>query len=174
MAEAIAPSVLWIDEIEKGFAPGGEADGGVSRRMLGSFLTWMQEREGSVFVAATANDLSALPPEFLRKGRFDEIFFVDLPDAAEREAIFKIHLELRKQNATAFDLPALAAATEGFSGAEIEQGVIAALYRSLHDKTPLTTSILGDEIRQTVPLSVSRREEIEEIRNSGRTRFVSV
>jgi hypothetical protein len=154
VAEAIAPSVLWIDEIEKGFASGGDADGGVSRRMLGTFLTWMQERESSVFVAATANDLSALPPEFLRKGRFDEIFFVDLPDAAQREAILRIHLALRKQNAESFDLATLAAATEGFSGAEIEQAVIAALYRSLHDKTPLTTVLLTEEVRQTVPLSV--------------------
>jgi hypothetical protein len=174
VAEAIAPSVLWIDEIEKGFAPGGDADGGVSRRMLGTFLTWMQERESSVFVAATANDLSALPPEFLRKGRFDEIFFVDLPDAAQREAILRIHLVLRKQKAESFDLATLAAATDGFSGAEIEQAVIAALYRSLHDKTPLTTDLLVEEARQTVPLSVSRREDIERIRNSGRTRFVPV
>jgi hypothetical protein len=174
VAEAIAPSVLWIDEIEKGFAAGGDADGGVSRRMLGSFLTWMQEREGSVFVAATANDLSALPPEFLRKGRFDEIFFVDLPDASERAAIVRIHLGLRKQDAAAFDLPALAAATEGFSGAEIEQAVIASLYRSLHDKAPLTTTLLLDEVRHTVPLSVSRREDIERIRNSASTRFVTV
>jgi hypothetical protein len=174
VAEAIAPSVLWIDEIEKGFAQGGDADGGVSRRMLGSFLTWMQEREGSVFIAATANDVSSLPPELLRKGRFDEIFFVDLPDAAEREAIVRIHLQIRKQNPAAFDLAALAAATDGFSGAEIEQATIASLYRSLHDKRPLTTAMLVDELRQTVPLSVSRREDIDRIRSSARGRFVPV
>ena len=174
VAEAIAPSVLWIDEIEKGFASGGDADGGVSRRMLGSFLTWMQERQGSVFVVATANDLGSLPPELLRKGRFDEIFFVDLPDAAERESIVRIHLQLRKQDPAAFDLRALAAASEGFSGAEIEQAVIASLYRSLHGKTPLTTALLVGEIRETVPLSVSRREDIERIRNSARDRFVPV
>lgn len=174
IAEAIAPSVLWIDEIEKGLAQGSEGDGGVSRRMLGSFLTWMQERPASVFVAATANDLSSLPPELLRKGRFDEIFFVDLPDAAEREAIVAIHLKLRRQDPKAFDLGALAAATDGFSGAEIEQAVIASLYRSLHGKTPLTTPTLLEEIRQTVPLSVSRREDIERIRNSARGRFVPV
>jgi hypothetical protein len=172
VAEAIAPSVLWIDEIEKGFAQGGEADGGVSRRMLGSFLTWMQERTGSVFIAATANDLSMLPPELLRKGRFDEIFFVDLPDSAERQAIVTIHLQIRKQNPSSFDLAALAAATEGFSGAEIEQAVIASLYRALHGKTTLTTPMLIDEIQQTIPLSVSRREDIERLRNTARERFV--
>jgi len=174
VAEAIAPSVLWIDEIEKGFASGGEADGGLSRRMLGSFLTWMQERRASVFVAATANDLSTMPPEFLRKGRFDEIFFVDLPDAAERDAIFRIHLSLRRQDLALFDVPALAAASDGFSGAEIEQAVVASLYRSLHDKTLLTTQMLIEELRQTVPLSVSRHEEIESLRVMARERFVPV
>ena len=174
VAEAIAPSVLWIDEIEKGFASGGEADGGVSRRMLGTFLTWMQERRANVFIAATANDLASLPPEMLRKGRFDEIFFVDLPDAAEREAIFRIHLGVRRQDPAALDVATLAGMTEGFSGAEIEQAVIASLYRSLHKKTPLTSDVLADEIRQTVPLSVSRREDIERIRISARGRFVPV
>ena len=174
VAEAIAPSVLWIDEIEKGFASGGEADGGLSRRMLGSFLTWMQERRASVFVAATANDLSTMPPEFLRKGRFDEIFFVDLPDAAERDAIFRIHLSLRRQDLARFDVPALAAASDGFSGAEIEQAVVASLYRSLHDKTLLTTQMLIEELRQTVSLSVSRHEEIESLRVMARERFVPV
>jgi SpoVK/Ycf46/Vps4 family AAA+-type ATPase len=174
VSEAVAPSVLWIDEIEKGFATGGEADGGVSKRMLGTFLTWMQERRASVFVAATANDLSALPPELLRKGRFDEIFFVDLPDASEREAIFRIHLGVRRQDSSALDVAALAEASEGFSGAEIEQAVIASLYRSLHQKTPLTSAIVAEELRQTVPLSVSRREDIERIRSAARGRFVPV
>jgi hypothetical protein len=174
VAEAIAPSVLWIDEIEKGFATGGENDGGVSRRMLGTLLTWMQERRASVFVAATANDLSTLPPELLRKGRFDEIFFVDLPDAAEREAIFRIHLQLRKQDPAAFDVSGLASAADGFSGAEIEQAVIASLYRALHAKAPLTTALLCDELRQTVPLSVSRREDIDRLRTTARQRFVPV
>ena len=174
IAEAIAPSVLWIDEIEKGFATGGDGDGGVSRRMLGTLLTWMQERRASVFVAATANDLSALPPELLRKGRFDEIFFVDLPDAREREAIFRIHLQLRKQDAAGFDVPALAASAEGFSGAEIEQAVIAALYRALHAKARLSTALLQDELRGTVPLSVSRREDLDRLRTAARDRFVPV
>jgi ATPase family associated with various cellular activities (AAA) len=174
VAEAVAPSVLWIDEIEKGFATGGEADGGVSKRMLGTFLTWMQERRANVFVAATANDLSTLPPELLRKGRFDEIFFVDLPDAAEREAIFRIHLGVRRQDPAALDVATLARVSDGFSGAEIEQAIIASLYRSLHQKTPLTSEIVADELRETVPLSVSRREDIERIRNSARGRFVPV
>jgi hypothetical protein len=174
VAEAVAPSVLWIDEIEKGFATGGEADGGVSKRMLGTFLTWMQERRGHVFIAATANDLSALPPELLRKGRFDEIFFVDLPDEAEREAIFRIHLSVRRQDPAALDVGALAQASEGFSGAEIEQAIIASLYRSLHQKTALTSAIVAEELRQTVPLSVSRREDIERIRDGARGRFVPV
>jgi SpoVK/Ycf46/Vps4 family AAA+-type ATPase len=174
VAEAIAPSVLWIDELEKGFATGGDGDGGVSKRLLGTFLTWMQERKANVFVAATANDLSTLPPELLRKGRFDEIFFVDLPDRAEREAIFRIHLAVRRQEPAAIDVRALAEASEGFSGAEIEQAVIASLYRTLHQKTALTSALVADELRQTVPLSVSRREDIERIRAAARGRFVPV
>ena len=171
-AEAIAPSILWIDEIEKGFAAGGEADAGLSQRILGSFLTWLQEREASVFVAATANDVMALPPELLRKGRFDEIFFVDLPEAAEREAIFRIHLLLRRQDPATFDLGALTAASEGFSGAEIEQAITAGLYRALHDRQPLTTAMLCEEMRGTQPLSVSRREDVERLREMARGRFV--
>ena len=176
LAERLAPVVLWIDEIEKGLAASGSADsdGGVSRRLLGSFLTWMQEREKGVFVAATANDVFSLPPEFLRKGRFDEIFFVDLPEDAEREAILRIHLALRKQNAEAFDLPSLVAATAGFSGAEIEQAIIASLYRALARKSPLTTDVLLEELRETVPLSVSRREDITRLRDLSKGRFVPV
>jgi len=173
-AEAVAPSVLWIDEIEKGFASGGEADAGLSQRMLGSFLTWLQERHASVFVAATANDVLSLPPELLRKGRFDEIFFVDLPDPAERDAIFRIHLARRHQNASAFDVPQLTAASEGFSGAEIEQAVTSGLYRALHDKQALTTAMLCGELRGTQPLSVSRREDVERLREMARGRFVPV
>jgi AAA+ superfamily predicted ATPase len=174
VAEAIAPSVLWLDELEKAFATDGDSDGGVSRRMLGSFLTWLQEHRAPVFVAATANDLSRVPPELLRKGRFDEIFFVDLPSTAERELIFGIHLRLRRQDAAGFDLPALAEATEGFSGAEIEQAVVSSLYRSLHEHQPPTTSLLLHEVAQTTPLSVSRREDIERIRDAARGRFVPV
>jgi len=173
IAEAIAPCVLWIDELEKAFATGSDGDAGLSRRMLASFLTWLQERKAPVFVAATANDLSRVPPELLRKGRFDEIFFVDLPDASEREAIFRIHLELRKQNPAAFDLTGLGAATNGFSGSEIEQAVVSSLYRALHEKQPLTTALLLQEIGQTSPLSVSRREDIARVRENA-SRFVRV
>jgi hypothetical protein len=173
VAEALAPAVLWIDEIEKAFASGGETDGGVSKRLLGSFLTWLQERRSQVFVAATANDLSAVPPELLRKGRFDEIFFVDLPDVAEREEIFGIHLRLRRQDGARIDLRAVAAATEGFSGAEIEQAVVAALYRALHQRQPLTTDLLVEEIAATIPLAVSRRDDIARVRTAGRA-FVPV
>ena len=176
MAESIAPSVLWLDEIEKGLssASGGEADAGVGMRMFGSFLTWLQEKQHDVFVVATANDLSALPPELMRKGRFDEIFFVDLPDAEERETIFAIHLRLRKQKPEEFELTALVDASEGFSGAEIEQAVISALYRALHQKRPLDTGMLQEELRQTIPLSVSRREDIDRLRAFAQDRFVSV
>jgi hypothetical protein len=174
-AEAIAPSILWIDEIEKGFAHGGgESDAGLSQRILGSFLTWLQERQSPVFVAATANDVLALPPELLRKGRFDEIFFVDLPQAAEREAIFRIHLALRRQDPATFDLRALTAASDGFSGAEIEQAITAGLYRALHDRQALTTEMLCEEMRGTQPLSVSRREDVERLRDMARGRFVPV
>jgi SpoVK/Ycf46/Vps4 family AAA+-type ATPase len=175
MAESMAPSVLWIDEIEKGLATGGsEADGGVSRRLLGALLTWLQERKAPVFVAATANDLSALPPELMRKGRFDEIFFVDLPDAAERQAILEIHLRLRQQNPAGFRLQELAAASEGFSGAEIEQAVVASLYRALYEKHTLDTAMLKTTLEATVPLSVSRREDITALRSYAAGRFVPV
>jgi hypothetical protein len=170
-AEAIAPCILWIDEIEKGFASGGEADAGLSLRMLGSFLTWLQERQAPVFVAATANDVLALPPELLRKGRFDEIFFVDLPDAVSREAILRIHLTLRRQDPSTFNVTALVAASEGFSGAEIEQAITASLYRALHDKQTLTDAMLCEEMHGTQPLSVSRREDVERLREMARGRF---
>ncbi len=175
LAESMAPVVLWIDEIEKAMATGGgEADGGVGRRMFGSFLTWLQEKQQEVFVVATANDLSILPPELLRKGRFDEIFFVDLPNPDERGAILTIHLKLRKQDPGLFDFHRLVEATEGFSGAEIEQVVIAALYRGLHLKQPLDTELLVQEISETVPLSISRREDMQKLREMSRGRFVSV
>jgi hypothetical protein len=171
-AEAIAPCILWIDEIEKGFASGGDADAGLSQRMLGSFLTWLQERKASVFVAATANDVLALPPELLRKGRFDETFFVDLPDAPSREEIFRIHLALRRQNPSTFNLGALVAASDGFSGAEIEQAITAGLYRALHDRQPMTDASLCEELHGTQPLSVARREDVERLRETARGRFV--
>jgi SpoVK/Ycf46/Vps4 family AAA+-type ATPase len=176
LAESMAPVVLWIDEIEKVFAQGGsgESDGGLTHRLFGSFLTWLQDKNADVFVVGAANDLMNVPPEMLRKGRFDEIFFVDLPTPDERQKIFRIHLLLRKQDPSKFDLAALAKATEGFSGAEIEQVVISALYRSLQKKEPLTTPALVDAANSTVPLSISRHEDIDEIRQMAKGRFTPV
>jgi hypothetical protein len=173
-SEAVAPVVLWIDEIEKAFAQGsGDADGGLAKRLFGAFLTWLQEKKPGVFVAATANDLSAVPPELLRKGRFDEIFFVDLPTEEERRTIFALHLERRKQDPSQFDLAALSAASDGFSGAEIEQAIVTALYAMIAEKDEaLTTARVLAEIKDTVPLSRSRREDIESLRAFAAERFV--
>jgi SpoVK/Ycf46/Vps4 family AAA+-type ATPase len=170
-AEAMAPCVLWIDEIEKGLAVDDGADGGLSRRVLGTLLTWMSEPRGRVFLAATANDVSRLPPELLRKGRFGEIFFVDLPDAATRGEIFRIHLGRRKLAPEAFDVPALAAASEGFSGAEIEQAVVAAAYEAHAAKRALDTALVAEELARTRPLSVVMAERIAGLRAwaAGRT-----
>lgn len=172
----MAPVVLWIDEIEKGLTPSGgqDADGGLSRRFFGSFLTWLQEKQGDVFVVATANDLSALPPELLRKGRFDEIFFVDLPDAEERATILRIHLTRRKQDPARFDVERIAAASHGFSGAELEQVISASLLRALQDRQPLSADLIVHELSATVPLSRSRAEDIERLRALARERFVPV
>ncbi len=175
LAESLSPIVLWIDEIEKAMAAGGgDADAGLSRRLFGAFLTWLQEKKQEVFVVATANNLTSLPPELLRKGRFDEIFFVDLPDTSERTAIWKIHLGLRKQDSTKCDLPKIVSASEGFSGSEIEQAVVAALYRALHHTQPLTTDLLIEELTHTVPLSVTRSEDINQLRAMAQGRFVNV
>jgi ATP-dependent 26S proteasome regulatory subunit len=171
-AEAMAPCVLWIDEIEKGLASdGGESDGGVSRRMLGTVLTWMAERTAKVFLVATANDVTQLPPELLRKGRMDEIFFVDLPDAATRADIFRIHLKKRKLDPAKFDLAQLAVAADGFSGAEIEQAIVAAIYEALATKQPLATQHVLGEIAHTQPLSVVMAEKVGALRQwaAGRT-----
>jgi SpoVK/Ycf46/Vps4 family AAA+-type ATPase len=167
LAEKLAPVILWMDEIEKAFASGSagsDADAGLSQRILGTFLTWLQDRPGGVFITATSNDISRLPPELLRKGRFDEIFFVDLPDAAARADLFRIHLKRRGREAGQFDLAALAVASEGFSGAEIEQVIVAGLYTAFSKKIPLSTQVLSAEIAATRPLSVTRREDIESIR----------
>jgi SpoVK/Ycf46/Vps4 family AAA+-type ATPase len=175
LAESMVPAVLWIDEIEKSFSQtNGDADGGLSQRLFGSFLTWMQEKSQSVFVIATANDISKLPPELLRKGRFDEIFFVDLPDAQERRQILQIHLQKHQQNPTQFNFEQLISVTEGFSGAEIEQAVITALYRSLYSKRALDTSILVHTLQQMVPLSIARRTDVEHLRTIGQSSFLSV
>ena len=170
-AENMAPVVLWIDEIEKAFASGGN-DSGTSQRIFGTFLTWLNDKKESVFVIATANDISKLPPELLRKGRFDEIFFVDLPDARTRRAIFEVHLSRRGRAADRFDLPALAEATEGFSGAEIEQVVVSALYTAFSDGGDLDTDALLREAGATRPLSVTMAEKIDALRDWARDRAV--
>ncbi len=174
-AEQLAPIVLWIDEIEKGFAATGasaDVDAGLSQRILATFLTWLQDRQSGVFIAATSNDISALPPELLRKGRFDEIFFVDLPDAETSAELFQIHLKRRGRDPAPFDLTALAAASDGFSGAEIEQAVVSGLYTAFSQKQQLSTDILLGELRATRPLSVTRQEDIAALRAWARDRAV--
>lgn len=169
-AALMAPCVLWIDELEKGVATDSH-DGGTSRRILGTLLTWMAEREAPVFLVATANEMHALPPELVRKGRFDEIFFVDLPAADVRETIFEIHLRKRGLAADDFDLQALARASEGFSGAEIEQAVVAALYSAHAAGRGLGGSDLLQELGRTRPLSAVMAERIDALRRwaQGRT-----
>lgn len=173
VAESVAPCVLWADELEKGFAGvggSGVSDSGTTARVFATFLTWMQEKTKPVFLIATANDVSALPPEMLRKGRFDEIFFVDLPDAEEREAIFAIHLKKRNRDPANYSLKALSAATQGYSGAEIEQIVVAALYPAFDAGRELTQEDLLAEAKAVVPLSVMMREEIAELREWAQMR----
>jgi hypothetical protein len=172
-AELMAPCVLWMDEIEKGVA-GSDSDEGVSRRLLGSLLTWMAEQRSGVFVVATANDVAALPPELLRKGRFDEIFFVDLPDEETRAEIFRIHLRRRGVDTEGMDGGALAAMSEGFSGAEIEQVVVNARYRAAAAQAALDVAHLAAEIRATVPLSVTMAERTEALRAWAEGRTVPV
>jgi SpoVK/Ycf46/Vps4 family AAA+-type ATPase len=173
-AEAMAPCVVWIDEIEKGLATdsAGDMDGGVSRRLLGTLLTWMAERTSRVFLVATANDIAQLPPELMRKGRFDEIFFLDLPDAQTRAEILRIHLERRKHSPESFDSGALADACDGFSGAEIEAAVVAALYEARARKAPLSTELIAQEMAQTKPLSVVMAERVEALREWAAERTV--
>jgi SpoVK/Ycf46/Vps4 family AAA+-type ATPase len=168
----MAPCVLWIDEIEKGLASEGD-DGGPGKRILGTLLTWMAERRDKVFLVATANDIEALPPELLRKGRFDEIFFVDLPSPAVRAAIFGIHLRKRAQDPAAFDLEKLAAAADGFSGAEVEQAVVSALYAARARQQALSTELIVASITGTKPLSVVMGEKIAWLRAWARERTVS-
>jgi len=168
VAEGIAPAVLWVDEIEKGMAgasSSGSTDSGVTARVLGTFLTWLQEKTSSVFVVATANRIDGLPPELLRKGRFDEIFFIDLPSAAERREILEIHIRRRRRDPARFDLDRLVASSSGFSGAEIEQAVIAALYAAFADRSDVTQDHLAAALTETFPLSQTMREEIERLRD---------
>jgi len=176
VAEGLAPCVLWIDELEKVFAGSGpdsaSADAGVSSRLLGAFLSWMQDRKAAVFVAATSNNVTVLPPELIRKGRFDELFFVDLPNPMERRQIFAIALAKRKRKPEDFDLDQASAAANGYSGAEIDAAVQGALYAAYSDKKPLTTQLLMQALSQTVPLSTTRAEEIAALREWARTRAV--
>jgi hypothetical protein len=169
-ADVMAPCVLWIDEIEKGIAGrGGET--GTTQRVLGTFLTWLAEKKSHVFVVATANEISTLPPELVRKGRFDEIFFVDLPAEDVRASILAIHLSARNQSLGNFDISGLAKAMHGFSGAEIEQAVVAALYAAHAGEKALTSEHIAAEIQQTRPLSVVMEERISKLRTwaAGRT-----
>jgi SpoVK/Ycf46/Vps4 family AAA+-type ATPase len=160
-AEAVSPCILWIDEVEKGFSGvRGQGGGGVAARVFGSFLNWLQDKRSPVFVVAAANDLSGIPPEFLRHGRFDDIFFVGLPGAEQRQAIFQIHLARRHRQAAGFDLTALAEATHGYSGAEIEQIVIAGLHRAFEASRELETTDILAAALETQPLSRSRAREI--------------
>ena len=181
-AEAIAPCILWIDEIEKGFAgSSGSGDSGTSARVFGSFLTWMQEKKESVFVIATANNIDKLPPEFLRKGRFDEIFFVDLPTLSERKLIWDLHLNKRLKSkevlgTTKLDeklYVQLAEQTEGYSGAEIEQAVVAGLFDAFSEKRSITPDDLSKSVLNMVPLSITQAEAIDVIREWANVRAVA-
>ena len=178
VAETIAPAVLWVDEIDKAFSGSqgsANTDGGTTARVMSTFLTWLSEKQKPVFVLATANNITQLPPELLRKGRLDEIFFVDLPNAAERRQVFQIHLRKRGRDAAVFDLVQLAGATEGFSGAEIEEAIISALYDAFYLGKELETADVLGSIRATVPLSKTMAEEISKLRAwaQGRARFAS-
>jgi SpoVK/Ycf46/Vps4 family AAA+-type ATPase len=179
VAESVAPAILWVDEIDKAFAGSqgsGSTDGGTTARVFGTFLTWLSEKTAPVFVVATANDISQLPPELLRKGRLDEIFFVDLPSPEERREIFRIHITKRKRDATKFDLEALAAGSGEFSGAEIEEAINSALYDAFYDKREVATDDVKTALSQTVPLAKTMDEQINRLRSwaEGRARNASV
>jgi SpoVK/Ycf46/Vps4 family AAA+-type ATPase len=169
-AEAVAPCVLWVDELEKAFSSGRGEDGGTTLRILGAFLSWLQDKSTPVFVVATANNIENLPPELLRKGRLDEIFFVDLPRETERKDIFAIHLQKHGRDESTFDLDELAAKSEGYSGAEIEQAVIAALYDAFDAKRELSTEDVLTNLQAMVPLSRTMHEEVAALREWATTR----
>lgn len=164
LAETVAPCIVWIDEVEKALAHGG-LDSGTSMRVFGTILTWMQDKTSPCFVVATANDISALPPELLRKGRFDEIFFLDLPTKEERIQILSVHIRKRKRLPNDFDLDRLAQKSEGYVGSELEQAIIDAMYLAFNEKREFTTDDISNAIKRQVPLSVSQREAIEYLRN---------
>jgi len=179
VAESIAPAVLWIDEIDKAFSgsqAGGSTDGGTGARVLGTFLTWLAEKKSPVFVVATANDISHLPPELLRKGRLDEIFFVDLPSFVERTEILRVHLTRRCRNPEHFDVHALAGESDGFSGAELEEAINSALFDAFHGSSELSTDHILNALRETVPLARTMDEQIRRLRHwaDGRARRASV
>jgi SpoVK/Ycf46/Vps4 family AAA+-type ATPase len=172
-AEAVAPSILWLDELEKGFSgthSSSFSDAGTTARVFGSFVTWLQEKSSPVFVIATANNVTLLPPELMRKGRFDDIFFVDLPSREERSDIFCIHLQKRDRRPDFFDLDLLALSSEGFSGSEIEQAIISALYDAFDAGRDLTTEDILASFEETVPLSQTMEEEITALREWAQTR----
>jgi SpoVK/Ycf46/Vps4 family AAA+-type ATPase len=158
--------------MEKALAGGGEGDGGVSRRVLGTFLTWLAEQRAHIFVVATANDIQALPPELVRKGRFDEIFFVDLPSRAARADILAIHARKRSVPLSPEELTVLATQSEGFSGAELEQGVVAALYTAHSTKQPMCAALILHELRATQPLSIVMSEQVASLRAWAHDRTV--
>ncbi len=179
VAESVAPAILWVDEIDKAFAGSqgsGATDGGTTARVFGTFLTWLSEKQAPVFVVATANDISQLPPELLRKGRLDEIFFVDLPSRNERAEIFKIHIGKRRRDPSKFDVELLADGSKDFSGAEIEESINSALYDAFYSGSELTTEHIGLALSQTVPLAKTMDEQINRLRNwaEGRARNASV
>lgn len=179
VAESVAPAILWVDEMDKalsGFQGSGFTDAGTTARVFGTFLTWLSEKTAAVFVVATANDVSQLPPELVRKGRFDELFFVDLPTSKERQEIFAIHLRKRKRDPKNFDLGALASASQNLSGAEIEQGVISGLYDAFSDRCELSTKHILRALESTVPLAATLDEQINALRSwaDGRARNASV
>jgi len=178
VAESVAPAILWVDEIDKALAGtqgSGVTDGGTTARVFGTFLTWLSEKTASVFVAATANEISQLPPELLRKGRLDEIFFVDLPAATERQEIFRIHLQKRGREAAQFDLQALANASPDFSGAEIEEAINSAFYDAFYAGQEIATTHILSALDQSVPLARTMAEQIGELRAwaNGRARNAS-
>lgn len=173
VAESVAPAVLWLDEIEKGTSGAGSSgytDGGVTARVFATLLTWLQEKTAPVFVVATANRIEALPPELIRKGRFDELFFVDLPSSDERREIAQIHLRRRRRDPSRFDVQAIARSSEGFSGAEIEQAIIAALYDAFAEGVELEERHVLQALEETVPLSTTMADEIRRLRDWATTR----
>jgi SpoVK/Ycf46/Vps4 family AAA+-type ATPase len=173
IAESTAPNILWIDELEKGFSgtqSSGISDGGTTARVFATFIAWLQDKTVPCFVVATANDVSALPPELLRKGRFDEIFFVDLPDENDRKEVFGIHLKKRQRDPSKYDLTAMAKAAQGYSGAEVEQAVISALYDAFDLNRDVTTEDILEVVKHSIPLSMTMREKIDTLRRWSETR----